>query len=886
MHSLPFSRFSSRALAIGLVCSLVLQAASLLLSVPYAWANPAAQGDFVLTDTGNSSDLPRGIKDQLGLNVALPPADSDTFLDGDGSATTGAGAQEAIAATASLPKLALPGGEALCGNTDGTTAPTNIVHDADGNCAGGVGARTVILGADSSATNNLAAASSRIGFRDTSSNGTWGSGEDLYFDADVSLHYNAQPLNAITVVNAGTAGVSDIVRVGLWTENSGNSALDSGDLQLDSNCGWDGNSWVCDGSGTGLVLYSGLGVPRIYATYDIATSSATAGNTVQLRIPQLVDGNANSDFDAGDEGVIFSFDTPNNGLHDGPPTSPLTNSSVRTIASDILGGGSTTTSPQASELPPPPPVEGPISSDGSVDSTLINTDGFSVTLEIPEGGAEPAESGEITLGFIADTQEVKPHLPPSSLLTDPFQIEWNIPIQSGEISVDASNAGVGLGNAQVIAVFDTGTGQVSAPVDGVVINTDADTITFSPFQPFNEQAGPCVVINNPCAEGTTTSPNQPTADSVNIEDALRPLEGNLIRAFHFDAATEQWQFYDPRPIFVDVNTLRWITPGQIYWIRLERDQVIGPSEYQLYKGWNIVPGEILLKAEFSAGQTNKVYASMSAPMGVGDGRIRSVRFALVQSLQFAVVLPQDVTPPRSPSGVLSRSVGGKGILLTWNEPPDTDYHHSTAYRSEKDGELGNVVGMQLKNGAFFDDKASSGETYFYTVESVDASGNRARAAQVAAQFTQDAAAQSENVRVPSPADAEDGDLMRVEGDTKIYVVRKRSGFTIIRHFVDAVVPTLYGHLGMNFRDTIRPVDGLGAARPAAWVRCGDCSGLDSIRVWEVNADGTRHWMNMTWGEFVVHTGNDPSFAQAAIFEINSRELAHYAVGPDVRFRTP
>ncbi|MEX2008146.1 MAG: hypothetical protein WD850_01490, partial [Candidatus Spechtbacterales bacterium] len=74
-----------------------------------------------------------GNENVLVFDLTLPAPDEDTFLDGDGTGTTGAGTAGAITAGDVLKALAVES-NALCGNTDGTTAPSNIVQDTSGGC--------------------------------------------------------------------------------------------------------------------------------------------------------------------------------------------------------------------------------------------------------------------------------------------------------------------------------------------------------------------------------------------------------------------------------------------------------------------------------------------------------------------------------------------------------------------------------------------------------------------------------------------------------------------------------------------------------------------------------------------------------------------------------
>ena len=80
--------------------------------------------------------------------------------------------------------------------------------------------------------------------------------------------------------------------------------------------------------------------------------------------------------------------------------------------------------------------------------------------------------------------------------------------------------------------------------------------------------------------------------------ALGPLigGGNLVRAWHFDPATQNnapdfgWSLFDPRAVFANANTVRDITAGQFYWISLRDNQTVtlNGTERVLFSGWNPV----------------------------------------------------------------------------------------------------------------------------------------------------------------------------------------------------------------------------------------------------------------------------------------------------------
>jgi hypothetical protein len=56
-------------------------------------------------------------------------------------------------------------------------------------------------------------------------------------------------------------------------------------------------------------------------------------------------------------------------------------------------------------------------------------------------------------------------------------------------------------------------------------------------------------------------------------EALAPLtDDNLLeRAFFFDNSTKVWSFYDPRPEFVDANTIDEFFSGGVYWVKVTAD---------------------------------------------------------------------------------------------------------------------------------------------------------------------------------------------------------------------------------------------------------------------------------------------------------------------------
>ena len=73
-----------------------------------------------------------------------------------------------------------------------------------------------------------------------------------------------------------------------------------------------------------------------------------------------------------------------------------------------------------------------------------------------------------------------------------------------------------------------------------------------------------------------------------VGEALKPLVDNLVRVWKFDAATQDWSFYDPRPGFGQFNTLRAVASGEFYWVVLKERQTatLNGQNRTLVAGWN------------------------------------------------------------------------------------------------------------------------------------------------------------------------------------------------------------------------------------------------------------------------------------------------------------
>lgn len=94
--------------------------------------------------------------------------------------------------------------------------------------------------------------------------------------------------------------------------------------------------------------------------------------------------------------------------------------------------------------------------------------------------------------------------------------------------------------------------------------------------------------------------------TVNARTAVRAMDpeiafadiikgNNLLRVWHFNnldqnaPETGGWSIYDTREVFMPLNTIDMINPGEFYWLQVIRDQsdvLLGSERVDLVVGWN------------------------------------------------------------------------------------------------------------------------------------------------------------------------------------------------------------------------------------------------------------------------------------------------------------
>lgn len=115
----------------------------------------------------------------------------------------------------------------------------------------------------------------------------------------------------------------------------------------------------------------------------------------------------------------------------------------------------------------------------------------------------------------------------------------------------------------------------------------------------------------------------------------------------------------------------------------------------------------------------------------------------------------------------------------------------------------------------------------------------------------------------------DGSLIRAKGDYKVYIVK--GGYK--RHILDGRIFDFYGHLNWANIIEVTPEE-RDSYKNSAWFRA-----AGDAKVYEVNDDKTKHWLNMTAEEFYVSNRR-----WEGVFIINNQERDFYRIGVDVRFR--
>ena len=128
----------------------------------------------------------------------------------------------------------------------------------------------------------------------------------------------------------------------------------------------------------------------------------------------------------------------------------------------------------------------------------------------------------------------------------------------------------------------------------------------------------------------------------------------------------------------------------------------------------------------------------------------------------------------------------------------------------------------------------------------------------------------------------DGDIIQCKSSDNpfaVYVVKIAGGTKYIRHIVSLEIFNYYGHLKW---ENLKQVDSLNNYSLSGWVRYNtgeNYAAAPTDKVYEINGDSTKHWINMAAEQFFARGGSEP-----AIFNINQGELNLYISGADVMYK--
>lgn len=135
----------------------------------------------------------------------------------------------------------------------------------------------------------------------------------------------------------------------------------------------------------------------------------------------------------------------------------------------------------------------------------------------------------------------------------------------------------------------------------------------------------------------------------------------------------------------------------------------------------------------------------------------------------------------------------------------------------------------------------------------------------------DAPTETEKTASQLPVGITNGDIIQCKDSPDpfaVYIVKLVGGKAYVRHIASLQIFDYYKHLKW---ENLKQVNSLESFALSGWIRA-----ASGDKVWEVNSDQTKHWINMTAQQFLSHGGSDK-----AIFIVNQGELDLYKTGADV-----
>jgi len=220
------------------------------------------------------------------------------------------------------------------------------------------------------------------------------------------------------------------------------------------------------------------------------------------------------------------------------------------------------------------------------------------------------------------------------------------------------------------------------------------------------------------------------------------------------------------------------------------------------------------------------------------GAIGAMILAAPAIKPLTVLAGTDLSPSQVPSTVFSRNAatGGK-VIISWKIPADSDLAAFKIYRSNTSGCTGDLIAtVSADTSSYQDSGIYNGETYYYTVSSLDNANNEAFAKQISSTPSYD----ENSMLYPEKT------LLRFEGRSTVY--KTDSGGRTLR----AVSKMVFDINKYSFNDVL--------TIPIAWQDSFRYGGSDTYR------DGTLIRAAGQETVYIIENGLKRPFSSKAIFD--------------------
>ena len=244
----------------------------------------------------------------------------------------------------------------------------------------------------------------------------------------------------------------------------------------------------------------------------------------------------------------------------------------------------------------------------------------------------------------------------------------------------------------------------------------------------------------------------------------------------------------------------------------------------------------------------------------------------------SISIAGDAETAETTSVTLTLAATGASYMMIANDADFTDASWET-YTASKEWTLTSGDAEKTVYAKFKDSAGNASDPVSDTI-TLAGTGETEEEAEEAAEEE----AAEEETTTPTDAitpfsEVMDGDIIQCASSSNpfaVYIVKVVGDTKYIRHIVSLDIFNYYTHLKW---ENLKQVDSLTNYSLSGWVRVN--TGPNNTpgptdKVYEINGDQTKHWINMTAEQFLTHGGSD-----AAIYTVNQGELDLYTTGHDV-----